>query len=355
MSYMGMSKSKAIIYALLAAAFYAVNVPVSKLLLSQVGPTMMAALLYLGAGIGMAVLSLADKGEKGDRLDRNDLPYVIGMIVLDIAAPVFLMLGISYGTSANASLLGNFEIVATTIIALFIFKEKVSGRLWSAIILITLSSILLSFEGEGSFSFSYGSLLVIAATICWGLENNCTRSISSKDTYQIVVLKGVFSGLGALAIAFIRQESLPGLKYAAIALVLGFVSYGLSIFLYVRAQNVIGAAKTSAYYAVAPFIGAFLSFVFLHEKLTWIYLAALAIMADGASVVVADTLICSHEHEHQHTYTHFHNGQMHTHTIVHSHAHDHYAEVTKHSHHHSLEELVRTHDEKDILQKRLLL
>ena len=355
MSYMGMSKSKAIIYALLAAAFYAVNVPVSKLLLSQVGPTMMAALLYLGAGIGMAVLSLADKGEKGDRLDRNDLPYVIGMIVLDIAAPVFLMLGISYGTSTNASLLGNFEIVATTIIALFIFKEKVSGRLWSAIILITLSSILLSFEGEGSFSFSYGSLLVIAATICWGLENNCTRSISSKDTYQIVVLKGVFSGLGALAIAFIRQESLPGLKYAAIALVLGFVSYGLSIFLYVRAQNVIGAAKTSAYYAVAPFIGAFLSFVFLHEKLTWIYLAALAIMADGASVVVADTLICSHEHEHQHTYTHFHNGQMHTHTIVHSHAHDHYAEVTKHSHHHSLEELERTHDEKDILQKRLLL
>ena len=282
MSYMGMSKSKAIIYALLAAAFYAVNVPVSKLLLSQVGPTMMAALLYLGAGIGMAVLSLADKGEKGDRLDRNDLPYVIGMIVLDIAAPVFLMLGISYGTSANASLLGNFEIVATTIIALFIFKEKVSGRLWSAIILITLSSILLSFEGEGSFSFSYGSLLVIAATICWGLENNCTRSISSKDTYQIVVLKGVFSGLGALAIAFIRQESLPGLKYAAIALVLGFVSYGLSIFLYVRAQNVIGAAKTSAYYAVAPFIGVFLSLLIFREIPGILFIAALLLMIIGA-------------------------------------------------------------------------
>ncbi len=217
-----MSKSKAIIYALLAAAFYAVNVPVSKVLLSQVGPTMMAALLYLGAGIGMAGLSLADKGEKGDRLERNDLPYVTGMIVLDIAAPIFLMFGISCGTSANASLLSNFEIVATTVIALFIFKEKVSGRLWGAIILITLSSILLSFEGEGSFSFSYGSLLVIAATMCWGLENNCTRSISSKDTYQIVVLKGIFSGLGALAIALVRQESLPGLKCAAIALVLGF-------------------------------------------------------------------------------------------------------------------------------------
>ena len=296
MSNIGMNKSKAIIYALLAAAFYAVNVPVSKLLLSQIGPTMMAALLYLGAGIGMAVLSFADKGEKGERLDRNDLPYVIGMIVLDIAAPILLMLGISYGTSANASLLGNFEIVATTVIALFIFKEKVSGKLWGAIILITLSSILLSFEGEGSFTFSYGSLFVIAATICWGFENNCTRSISSKDTYQIVVLKGIFSGLGAMAIAFVRQESLPSFKYAAIALVLGFVSYGLSIFLYVRAQNVIGAAKTSAYYAVAPFIGAFLSFVFLHEDLTWIYLVALVIMAVGASMVVSDTLARSQEH-----------------------------------------------------------
>ena len=296
MSYIEMDKSKAIIYALLAAAFYAVNVPVSKLLLSQIGPTMMAALLYLGAGIGMAGLSFADKGEKGDRLDRNDLPYVIGMIVLDIAAPILLMLGISYGTSANASLLGNFEIVATTVIALFIFKEKVSGKLWGAIILITLSSILLSFEGEGSFSFSYGSLFVIAATICWGFENNCTRSISSKDTYQIVVLKGIFSGLGAMAIAFVRQESLPSFKYLAIALVLGFVSYGLSIFLYVRAQNVIGAAKTSAYYAVAPFIGAFLSFVFLHENLTWIYLVALVIMAIGTSMVVADTLASSQEH-----------------------------------------------------------
>ena len=296
MSYIEMNKSKAIIYALLAAAFYAVNVPVSKLLLSQIGLTMMAALLYLGAGIGMAGLSFADKGEKGERLDRKDLPYVIGMIVLDIAAPILLMLGISYGTSANASLLGNFEIVATTVIALFIFKEKVSGKLWGAIILITLSSFLLSFEGEGRFTFSYGSLFVIAATICWGFENNCTRSISSKDTYQIVVLKGIFSGLGAMAIAFVRQESLPSFKYAAIALVLGFVSYGLSIFLYVRAQNVIGAAKTSAYYAVAPFIGAFLSFVFLHEDLTWIYLVALVIMAVGASMVVSDTLARSQEH-----------------------------------------------------------
>ena len=181
---MNSSKGKAIIYAFLAAVFYAVNVPVSKLLLDHVGETTMAALLYLGAGTGIGILSLFMKKDKGlsEKMTGNDLPYVIGMIVLDIAAPIFLMIGISRGTSANASLLGNFEIVATTVIALFIFKEAVTKRLWLAIGLITLSSIILSFEGSESFSFSYGSLFVLAATVCWGFENNCTRKISSKST-----------------------------------------------------------------------------------------------------------------------------------------------------------------------------
>ena len=115
----------------------------------------MAALLYLGAGIGVGLMSIGRN--KGEKLNRNDLPYVIGMIVLDIAAPIFLMFGISLGQSSNASLLGNFEIVATTVIALIVFKEAVSKRLWGAFVLITLSSILLSFEGTDSFRFSYGS------------------------------------------------------------------------------------------------------------------------------------------------------------------------------------------------------
>lgn len=251
---------KAIIYALFAALFYAINVPVSKILLRTVGPTSMAALLYLGAGLGIAALSVFRKKDrnKSQRLTRKDLPYVIGMIVLDVAAPIFLMLGISYGSSANASLLGNFEIVATTVIALCIFKEAVSKRLWIAISLITLSSIILSFEGTESLQFSYGSLFVLLATVCWGFENNCTRNISSKDTYEIVTVKGIFSGLGSLVIAFSRREAFPGIGYIAAAIILGFVAYGLSIFLYVRAQNTLGAAKTSAYYAVAPFVGAFL-------------------------------------------------------------------------------------------------
>lgn len=336
-----MNKTRAILFAFLAAVFYAINVPASKVLLADVGPTTMAALLYLGAGIGIGIMSLINKKdrERSEHLAKKDLPFVIGMIVLDIAAPIFLMLGISYGTSANASLLGNFEIVATTVIALFIFGEAVSKRLWAAVALITLSSILLSFEGTDSFRFSLGSLLVIAATVCWGFENNCTRNISSKSTYEIVILKGIFSGLGALIIALIKGETMPGMMYIAAALLLGFVSYGLSIFLYVRAQSVLGAAKTSAYYAVAPFVGAFLSFVFLHEQLSWMYLIALIVMIAGSVLVVADTLIRNHAHIHYHTFTHTHDGTTHTHTVTHSHDHNHYVTDEKHGHHHSAKEL----------------
>lgn len=336
-----MSKGKAIIYALLAAVFYAVNVPVSKVLLQRVGPTTMAALLYLGAGIGIGILSLFNRKvrDKSERLSRKDLPFVIGMIVLDIVAPIFLMLGISYGSSANASLLGNFEIVATTVIALFIFKEAVSKRLWAAIALITLSSIILSFEGLGSFNFSLGSLFVLLATVCWGFENNCTRNISSKSTYEIVVLKGVFSGLGSLVIALIRREAMPEPPYIAAVLLLGFIAYGLSIFLYVRAQNVLGAAKTSAYYAAAPFVGALLAFVFLRERITWAYIVALTVMIGGSALVVIDTLARHHAHKHMHTFTHTHGGITHTHTITHTHSHDHYVTNGRHGHRHKKEEL----------------
>ena len=346
---MEQNKLKAIMFAFLAAVFYAINVPISKVLLQHVGPTTMAALLYLGAGIGIGMMSLFNKKdrEKAESLTKAELPYIVGMIVLDIAAPIFLMLGISYGSSANASLLGNFEIVATTVIALILFKEAVTKRLWLAIGLITLSSILLSFEGTDSFHFSYGSLLVIMATVCWGLENNCTRELSSKSTYQIVMLKGLCSGLGALVIALIKRESFPGIGYIAIALALGFVAYGLSIFMYVRAQNVLGAAKTSAYYAVNPLIGALLAFVFLSESLSWMYVIALIVMVIGSALVVVDTFIRQHDHEHQHAFTHSHGGSTHTHTVRHSHVHKHYLTEEKHRHRHSIEELECLAEEKD--------
>ena len=330
------TKTSAVILALLAAGFYAINTPFSKVLFNNVTPTFIAAFLYLGAGIGVGIMYLfhIKKEKKSERLTKQDLPYTIGMIGLDIAAPIFLMIGIKMGTASNASLLGNFEIVVTTLMALLIFKEQVSGKLWIAIGFITLSSIVLSFEGSGSFQFSIGSLFVILATCCWGLENNCTRKISDKSTYEIVLLKGIFSGGGSFTIAMVLGEKIPEMIYIAIVMLLGFVAYGLSIFLYIRAQRNLGAAKTSAYYAVAPFIGSLLAFVVNGEKLAVEYFIGLALMLVGTVFVVYDTMINHHLHGHTHTIVHTHNGVTHTHMITHEHEHNHFGNEEGHGHKH---------------------
>lgn len=272
--------------ALLAAALYALNAPFSKLLLSEVQPTVMAGLLYLGAGFGMGAIALIRRqtGRIGREmhLTRADLPYVLAMILLDIAAPVCLMLGLNSTTAANASLLNNFEIVATALVALPVFREAISVRLWLGILLVTLSCALLSFEDISSLQFSGGSLLVLLAAVCWGFENNCTRKLSSSDPLEIVLLKGIFSGGGSLVIGLCIGEELPALRFVLAALAVGFVAYGLSIYFYVYAQRVLGAARTSAYYAVAPFIAALLSLLIFREMPSEYYLAALALMALGA-------------------------------------------------------------------------
>ncbi|WP_055667883.1 DMT family transporter [Desnuesiella massiliensis] len=277
--------SSAILWAILAAALYAISSPVSKILLNKVPPTTMAGLLYLGAGIGMSVIALfrykTGTLKKEMKLTKKELPFTVGMVVLDILAPIFLMIGLTMTTPENVSLLNNFEIVATSLIALFIFKEAISKRLWFAIGLITISSIILSFENISSLSFSFGSIFVLLASICWGLENNCTRMLSVKDPLQVVIIKGFGSGLGSLLISFIIKESSMNVAYIIATLLLGFVAYGLSIYFYVYAQRELGAAKTSAYYAIAPFIGVALSFIIFLQIPTITFIIALLIMIIG--------------------------------------------------------------------------
>lgn len=289
---MAINKYNSIFFAILSALLYAISLPVSKILLKEINPALMSSLLYLGAGIGMFIAGLIRQknGTKTieEKLTKNDIPFIIGMIVLDVAAPIFLMIGLTLTTSANASLLSNFEIAATSLIALIIFKEHISKRLWLAIVLITISSIILSIQDTGSFSFSIGSLFVIFGCVCWGFENNCTRMLSVKDPLEVVVIKGFGSSAGSLLIVFILNQWSTNILYITTAIILGFFSYGLSIFFYVYAQRYLGAAKTSAYYAMSPFIAVGLSFIIFKEVPNIYFISALIIMIAGTYLVSTD-------------------------------------------------------------------
>ena len=289
---MNRSTRTGIFLAVLAAALYAINSPLSKLLLDYMPSTLMAGFLYLGAGFGMGIIALLRKSGKKEKteskLTRTELPYTVAMILLDIAAPIFLLIGLKSTTAANASLLNNFEIVATAIIALMIFKEKISPRLWFGILFVTLSCAFLSFEDLSSLKFSFGSLFILLACVCWGFENNCTRKISSKDPLQIVLLKGIFSGTGSVAIGFCVGERIEHWWSIFAVLGVGLVAYGLSIFFYVYAQRILGAARTSAYYAVSPFIGTFLSLAVFRELPQYTYFIALGLMLIGAWLCASD-------------------------------------------------------------------
>ena len=283
---------KGILLAVLAAALYALNSPLSKLLLAYMPSTLMAGFLYIGAGMGMGVIALIRRcrgvARTVERFDRSDLPYVLAMILLDIAAPILLLLGLSRTTAANASLLNNFEIVATALIALAVFGEQISARLWAGIGFVTASCILLTLDGTGGWRFSSGSIFILLACVCWGIENNCTRRLSAKDPLEIVLLKGIFSGLGSVVIGYVLGERVLRLWSIPAVLTVGFVAYGLSIFFYVYAQRLLGAARTSAYYAVAPFIGTALSLLVFRQLPPYTYFIALGVMIVGAWLCAAD-------------------------------------------------------------------
>ena len=277
---------KGISLAILAAMLYAVSSPFSKILLNEMPPTLMAGFLYLGAGIGMSLIAVSRRVRQVEtteiHLSKAEMPYTVAMILLDIAAPICMLIGLNATTAANASLLNNFEIVATALIALVVFRERISKRLWTGILFVTLSSVILSFEDVTSLEFSYGSLFVLLAAVFWGLENNCTRKLSSCDPLEIVLLKGIFSGTGSIVIGLVIGERLVNLWSVIAVMGVGIVSYGLSVYFYVHAQRLLGAAKTSAYYAVSPFIAAFLSILIFGQIPEVTYFIALILMAVGA-------------------------------------------------------------------------
>lgn len=334
--------NRAATYAILAALLYGISSPVSKILLNVISPIFLAALLYLGAGLGMLAINgvrvIRGERKREAKLTKAELPYVIGMIGLDIAAPILLLIGLKQANAGTVALLNNFEIVATALIALLIFKESIGKRMWVAIGWISLASVVLTVEDFGSLTFSMGSFLVILATVCWGFENNCTRMLALKDPLQIVVIKGFGSGMGSLMIAFFLQQITLHIGMIIAALFLGFFAYGFSIYLYILAQRDLGAARTSAFYAAAPFLGVIASWLVLREGVTLSFFMALTLMLIGTYIIISE----NHRHQHHHApliHEHKHNHEDGHHTHIHE---DGFS--GEHSHLHTHEELDHEHE-----------
>lgn len=336
-------RSKAVVYALLAAVLYGIQIPFSKMLEGKLETLFLAALLYLGAGFGMMAVwavELRTAPRKSEAsLAGKDIPFVVLMILLDIAAPILLLSGLRLSSAGTVSLLGNFEIAATALLAMLIFREAVGKRLWIAIALITLASLLLSVGDLAAVRLSPGSLLVLLACAVWGLENNCTRRLSGKSPMQIVILKGIGSGSGALILALVFSKTDGSVLYILLAAVLGFVAYGLSIYFYVKAQRELGAARTGAFYAAAPFVGVMLTWIILKEQITWTFLAALLLMIAGCVLGISEKHNHMHVHlreEHEHAHSHIDGHHLHTHDyeVAGEHSHMHTHEEIKHVHPH---------------------
>ena len=347
--------NNAVALAILAAILYGISAPFSKLLLNTLDPALLAGLLYLGAGIGMLSLNLLQtlgrQKAKEAKISKKDFPYVMGMIILDIAAPISLMTGLSMTTAENASLLNNFEIVATSLLAAIFFRESIGRRLGISILLICSASLLLTIENSASLSFSTGSIFVLIACLCWGLENNCTRMLSLKNPLQIVVIKGFGAGTGALVVFAVIGGEFQLSIQIIYALLLGFVAYGLSIYFYIKAQRELGAARTSAYYAAAPFIGVLVSWAVLGETINGTFTAAFIIMILGTYMAISE----KHQHRHVHgtvAHDHLHNHQdgHHGHSnenMPHAHAHTH--ENLSHTHRHTSDlHHIHSHGSKNI-------
>jgi drug/metabolite transporter (DMT)-like permease len=321
---------RAITQAFLASLFFATSAPLAKTLLAEVDPVMLAALLYLGSGAGLLLFKVTVHRIKPDteaRLARTDMPWLIGAILAGgVAAPIVLMYSLRNTSAATASLLLNFEGVATSIIAAIMFREAMGKRVWVAVLLVTVGSIILSWNRWGTLSLSLGALGIAAACTLWGLDNNLTRHISAKDPVMIAIIKGIGAGIISLGMAILLGNRLPDIRHIGMAVVLGFFAYGLSIVFFISAMRHLGAARTSAYFGTAPFVGVLLSIVFLKEIPNVSFMCAVPIMIAGAAFLLIEKHEHTHTHqefEHEHSHDHDDEHHVHGHDGFHSHRHTH--------------------------------
>jgi drug/metabolite transporter (DMT)-like permease len=342
-----------IVLALLSAFLFGASTPFAKLLLGAVDPWMMAGLLYLGAGLGLAAFhssrNLVGLSAVEAPLRRADLPW-LALVVLSggVLGPLLLMFGLARVDAAGASMLLNLEGLATMGIAWLVFRENVDQRLLLGALAILAGAAVLSWQGQAAFQ--WGALLIAGACLCWGIDNNLTRKLSAADPVQIAMIKGLAAGAVNLLLALAAGARLPPLGVVLAAGGVGFLGYGISLALFVLALRHLGTARTAAYFSLAPFAGAVLAIFMLGEPLSATLLIAGGLMALGLWLHLAERHDHEHaheamEHEHRHVHDAHHRhkhapdappGEPHTHWHRHEpmvHRHPHYPDL-HHRHRH---------------------
>ena len=313
--------SRAILQALAAAALFGLSTPLAKFLLGSMAPVLLAGLLYVGSGIGLSLWLLLRKlrrrAPSEAPLARADLPWLGGAVVVGgVFGPILLMLGLALTPASSASLLLNLESVLTAGIAWVVFRENVDRRVFLGMLAIIAGSVLLSWQGAVSGKLPWGSLAIAGACLCWAIDNNLTRPVSSGDPVQIAALKGGVAGAITLTLALAMGYRLPDLLPLLATGLLGFVGYGVSLVLFVLALRGLGTARTGAYFSVAPFIGALVAILVLSEHPDIRFWVAGALMAVGVWLHVSE------RHEHEHTHDELAHNHRHRHDEHHQHGHE---------------------------------
>ena len=329
-------------FAIASALLFGASTPLAKLLLGGgVNPLVLAGLLYLGSGIGLGVLQRITRDDNRPveaPLRRRDLPWLAAIIACGgVVGPALLMLGLTTTSGSSASLLLNLESLATMVIAWVVFHENVDTRLLVGAAAILAGGLTLSWHA-GPTGLGVGSLAIIGACLAWGIDNNLTRKLSATDPVQIALIKGMCAGVTNLSLGLASGAALPGLAQASAAAAVGFLGYGVSLVLFVLALRNLGAARTGAYFATAPFVGAVLAILLLGEHVTAQLVIAGLLMAIGLYLHLSEA------HEHGHRHVPLRHEHQHRHDLHHDHAHDPKAPPGEpHSHWHEHEPIAHSH------------
>jgi drug/metabolite transporter (DMT)-like permease len=326
-----------ILYALLSAALFGVSAPLAKLLLGEISPWLLAGLLYLGSGLGLALVRRVRRSNEAG-LSRRDLPW-FGAAVLSggVIGPVLLVFGLAESSASEAALLLNLESVLTLAIAWIIFKENVDRRLLIGAVAIVAGALVLSWPEDASVGIGWGPVLIAGACLAWAIDNNFTRKVSAADPMQIAMLKGLVAGVVNVAIALALGAPLPSLDALAGAGALGFFSYGVSLTLFVLALRHLGTARTGAYYALAPFIGAGVAILLLGEPI------GIAFVAGGLLMAIGLWLHLTEQHQHEHAHEPMEHEHVHVHDAHHQHDHAPGTPPEPHVHVHRHARLIHRH------------